>query len=79
ECFNCHKKGHIRAECWAKGGGREGQGPKGQRNPNRTHQANDTSTSLNDVTYMANPSANNPDTSRYDWLLDSGTTSHICT
>jgi len=31
ECFNCHKKGHTRAQCWAKGGGNEGGGPK-QRN-----------------------------------------------
>jgi hypothetical protein len=28
ECFNCHKKGHVKADCWAKGGGKEGQGPK---------------------------------------------------
>jgi len=28
ECFNCHKKGHIKTECWAKGGGKEGQGLK---------------------------------------------------
>jgi hypothetical protein len=28
ECFNCHKKGHTRAQCWAKGGGNEGGGPK---------------------------------------------------
>jgi hypothetical protein len=28
ECFNCHKRGHMRADCWAKGGGKEGQGPK---------------------------------------------------
>ena len=28
ECFNCKKKGHIKADCWAKGGGKEGQGPK---------------------------------------------------
>jgi hypothetical protein len=28
ECFNCHKKGHMRSDCWAKGGGKEGQGPK---------------------------------------------------
>ena len=28
ECFNCKKRGHIKAECWAKGGGKEGQGPK---------------------------------------------------
>jgi len=29
ECFNCHRKGHIRADCWAKGGGKEGQGLQG--------------------------------------------------
>jgi hypothetical protein len=28
ECHNCHKKGHIKAECWAKGSGKEGQGPR---------------------------------------------------
>jgi hypothetical protein len=28
ECFNCHKRGHMRADCWAKGGGKEGQGPR---------------------------------------------------
>ncbi len=31
ECFNCKKKGHIKAECWAKGGGKEGQGPRRNR------------------------------------------------
>jgi hypothetical protein len=24
ECHNCHKKGHMKADCWAKGGGKEG-------------------------------------------------------
>ena len=28
ECFNCQKPGHVKADCWAKGGGKEGQGPK---------------------------------------------------
>jgi hypothetical protein len=28
ECFNCHKKGHMARECWAKGGGKEGQNPR---------------------------------------------------
>ncbi len=31
ECFNCKKKGHFKAECWAKGGGKEGQGPRCNR------------------------------------------------
>lgn len=26
ECFNCKKKGHFKSDCWAKGGGKEGQG-----------------------------------------------------
>ena len=28
ECFNCHKKGHKKQDYWAKGGGKEGQGPR---------------------------------------------------
>jgi hypothetical protein len=33
ECHNCKKKGHYKSDCWAKGGGKEGQGPnqKGKR------------------------------------------------
>ena len=27
ECENCHKTGHTKAECWAKGGGNEGGAP----------------------------------------------------
>jgi hypothetical protein len=28
ECYNCHKKGHVKADCWSKGGGKEGTGPR---------------------------------------------------
>ena len=31
ECYNCKKKGHIPSDCWAKGGGKEGQGLKGRK------------------------------------------------
>jgi hypothetical protein len=78
ECFNCHKKGHISKECWAKGGGREGQGPKGRKGPNREQRSNQAQesikNSLGDVAYATN----NHEFSKYDWILDSGTTSHLC-
>jgi gag-polypeptide of LTR copia-type len=32
ECYNCHKKGHTKAQCWAKGGGKEGQYPQRRSN-----------------------------------------------
>ncbi len=28
ECYNCHKKGHFKSECWKKGSGDEGGGPQ---------------------------------------------------
>ena len=34
ECFNCHRKEHVKADCWAKGGGKEGQGPRGKKAEN---------------------------------------------
>jgi len=83
ECYNCHKKGHISKDCWAKGGGCEGQGPKGRKGPHRsgrTNQAQDNiNSTLNDVAYMAYSVANSTQVSKYDWFLDSASTSHICT
>ena len=82
ECFNCHKKGHLKPDCWAKGGGKEGQGPKGRKGKkgNRANQAaEEVNTNLNDCAYMASPFNHSHEITKYDWLLDSGTTSHICT
>ena len=75
ECYNCKKEGHIVADCWAKGGGKEGQGLKGREKRNQAHQAEEINSSLNDVCYTAGNSGE----ITYDWLLDSGTTSYICT
>ena len=66
ECYNCHKKGHMAKDCWAKGGGREGQGPKGRKGPNRAgraHQAREDT--LNGVSYMA-ITDNSRQISKYD-------------
>src|ERR1700722_3715482 len=82
ECYNCHKKGHLSKDCWEKGGGQEGQGPKScNKNDgsgggkNRLSQAtNQINNALDDVAYMSNART----FSSYDWMLDSATTSHIC-
>jgi transposase InsO family protein len=69
-------------DCWAKGGGHEGQGPKGRKggSTSKTGRANqaceDINNALNnDVAYMA---INSTPFSKYNWLLNSGSTSHIC-
>src|ERR1700761_2094725 len=36
-CYNCKKKGHMSKDCWAKGGGKEGQNP--HRKPKDTANA----------------------------------------
>jgi hypothetical protein len=42
QCSNCRKRGHVKANCWAKGGGKEGQGPK------CSNAANDNTATAND-------------------------------
>ena len=75
ECYNCHKKGHLKKDCWAKGGGREGQGPKGRKRKEKANQAVE-GTDLNELSFAS--IANATEFSKYDWILDSGSTSHIC-
>ena len=55
----------------------EGKGPRGRRGPNRdrSNQAEEGNSSLNNLTYMAN--AKTLSNSKSDWYLDSGTTSHM--
>ena len=55
----------------------EGKGPKGRKGPNRekSNQAEEVNTSLNDIVYMAGGQISS---SKKLWYLDSGTTSHIC-
>jgi hypothetical protein len=39
ECYNCHKKGHRKSDCWAKGGGKEGQGPRSRNGKGKVTEA----------------------------------------
>ena len=47
ECYNCHKKGHMAKDCWSKGGGSEGKGPKGWGSRKGCHQSNQASEMTN--------------------------------
>jgi hypothetical protein len=42
ECYNCHKLGHYKSECYAKGGDQEGNRPPRNRNENRNDNRNVT-------------------------------------
>ena len=83
ECSNCRKKGHTATDCWSKGGGKEGQGPrgrkKGKKGGHKANQTEEVNSNLNDCAYMTSNSHNSHEISKNTWLLDSGTTSHICT
>jgi len=42
ECYNCKKKGHMKADCWAKGGGKEGQRPNHNKRDDRNKSKDST-------------------------------------
>ncbi|KAJ7616915.1 hypothetical protein DFH06DRAFT_1145244 [Mycena polygramma] len=42
ECYNCHKKGHVAANCWSKGGGKEGKGPGYEEREETTNWADES-------------------------------------
>lgn len=97
KCYNCDRKGHTKEQCWRKGGGAYGQGPK-QREKEQANQANHlqdekeetsgyfmafhltTSKDTVPAGTIAAADTRNPATfTRYDWLMDSGASTHIAT
>ena len=48
-CDNCHKLGHKGADCWSKGGGKEGQGPRQKKKrSDKAEKADETAIVAND-------------------------------
>jgi hypothetical protein len=83
ECYNCHKKGHLAKDCWSKGGGSEGQGPrKGRGKKAKTHitveESNAINMALTDVSYMA-IGGRSKSLTKATWISNGGTTSHLAT
>ena len=54
ECYNCGKRRHIKVDCWAKGGGKEGQGPKekGKASPKKDPNAAASANAEDDAAWM---------------------------
>lgn len=52
ECSNCHKLGHYKSDCWAKGGDKEGQRPARRSNGNNVDNRNNQG--RNDRNYNRN-------------------------
>jgi hypothetical protein len=66
KCHNCDKVGHKKNDCWAKGGGKEGQGPR------RSSHANYGEKNIS--SYALNVSQTK---SEKNLILDSGCTDHM--
>ena len=87
-CENCKNAGHTKANCWAKGGGKEGQGPRGQNSKKGEKKAETaaaaeatsnadeifTFTCTSDYVEVANTL--NVPKSRLGACIDSGTSQH---
>ena len=47
-CHNCGKVGHKKADCWSKGGGKEGQGPRQKKKSGKSDKADDVAVVANE-------------------------------
>jgi hypothetical protein len=79
-CYNCNKTGHFKTDCWAKGGGKEGQRLTGQgwRNSGKTAANTAAATATPPPDNYAFATAVSIQVGRGGTIIDSGTTSHFC-
>jgi len=52
ECSNCKKHGHVKADCWARGGGKEGQRPT-RRGKGKTTDSAASAAATTDIEALA--------------------------
>ena len=90
-CHNCNKRGHLKVDCYSKGGGREGQGPrqiarrKREEANNKDKEAQVAEDDAFHASHMAlvkksldeNCSLSTAKWSHDSWIADSGASSHI--
>jgi hypothetical protein len=75
-CHNCGKKGHKKDDCWSKGGGKEGQGPRRNQEQDRKAQENDSKAHVSfQFSAMTHEDKN---LNEQEWIVDSGATDHMC-
>jgi hypothetical protein len=89
KCFNCDKPGHKKADCWAKGGDKEGKGPKSSKEAAKAEKREEKEEKVAFVTKMTqsyaevakgvkleafSASKNQED---HVWIVDSGATDHM--
>lgn len=74
-CKNCHKPGHLANDCWSKGGGKAGQGPRQKRYAN--HTAKTKPKNHKGVVLNMRKDDDAGQSYKRSWILDSGATDHI--
>jgi hypothetical protein len=85
-CKNCDRPGHSKPDCWSKGGGKEGQGPR-QKKKGKTNEAvivvaDDDNSELFAFTctldYITLANSFDVPKSRLGTCIDSGASRHYC-
>jgi hypothetical protein len=77
-CYNYNKTGHFKTDCWAKGGGKEGQRPTGQGRRNGGKTAANTAAAAPALSPDNYAFATSVQVGRGGTNIDSGATSHFC-
>ena len=86
-CVNCDKSGHTKEDCWAPGGGKEGQGPKQQKQGSKGKKKEESAakTTTEEVfaftctsTFVGIADSLKIPPSKRGVIVDSGTSSHFC-